>query len=279
MGRHSDYVLNQVTDVVVNASQTCITTAINEFILEIKNARRVVISNVNVESTTETAGAESNCENNLAVDQGELQRSADERMRRIMQTTSKTKGRVRDYRNVQVAVSESLTVDVTQNCIAEAINRIKIRLSDASDTITVQNVEVQQVARAVIQECLQNATVIIGEKPYPTMRDALEKAEAEGLFTTIVDGVTGGGGGGGEEDDDEQDKEAEEKKKRDDAVDGAIERELREQRAQPCTPASAETVRRLKERNAVLGAGAGALVILTLIGIMIYQLIYPVKRA
>lgn len=150
MGVNSKIILDQVADILVNVNQTCLTSAISSFILDIQNADTVNISNMNVTSTTNARPTK--CNPTVDVAKFDFDAMLKERVDTLFAVNAENMER---FKTLKIKIRESITVNVASSCIAIAISAMTIRIKDVRNTVTLKNINILQTARSQIRKSLQ----------------------------------------------------------------------------------------------------------------------------
>lgn len=164
MGVKTDAVLNHIASVIVNANQTCIASAAASFRLDIDKAEEVIISNIDVDASAGVSNT--SCKQIVSVEN--LLDLKD------LNLPSKTEA------NIRATLEETITIDVVSSCVSIAVASIQIRLGTIKNTVEIKNVNIKQIARAKIKECIQRVRVKNGS----TLGDFLLENEAEEITET-----------------------------------------------------------------------------------------------
>lgn len=183
MGRKTEALLEQMADVVVNVNQECIASAMASFDLDIKGAKEVVISGLDVRSDAKTKVAR--CESTQDVDVGLIQTKMSERLDEVVRAAQGMEG---DEVSLKVKIKETFTVNSTTNCTAVAIASTALRFANTKGNVTIRNVKVNQVARAQVAKCISNLQVRVGSGTRP-LKQFIEDHEDEIEVTPLKGGV------------------------------------------------------------------------------------------
>jgi hypothetical protein len=160
MGRKTETVLEVVSNVIVNVSQSCIASAVNDAIINVKGAREVVITGLTINSEAKT---EANCQQSQDVQIGPIHDALRSTLAAKMTTgVNKIQG---DTVKLAALITEAITVDVVSSCNALAINSLEIDIQNVKGNITIENLNVTQKAIAKIKQCIQKDTVRVGTVP------------------------------------------------------------------------------------------------------------------
>ena len=155
MGKKTEALLEQVADVIVQVTQECVNTAATGFNLEVDNADYVVIDGLTVDSTVETSTRR--CEKREDIDIGRIQSGVGDRLDQVVKAADGMRG---DEVQFKAKIKESITVKAATTCTAIALASTSLRFANTQGKVVIQNVKVNQVARAQIAKCISNVQAV-----------------------------------------------------------------------------------------------------------------------
>lgn len=181
MGRKTEAILEQIADVVVNNSQSCIASAIASVDIDISGAKEVVIDGMEFNSTVKTSVED--CESSEDIDVGLIQTKVNERMDEIVNAADSMTG---DEVKLKVGIQDLFEVNNEVNCTALAIATTTMKFANVENRVTFKDVEINQVATAAVKKCVSNLQVRVGDSKKP-LRNFLQEFE-DGIEVTPLKG-------------------------------------------------------------------------------------------
>lgn len=167
MSQKTQVILNTLAKVIVNINRTCISSALNQFKLDIKHAQNVDIDNLTMSATGQTQGK---CDQFKTVDMNAIKTGMQKQLDDMLSVNTN------DSKLIQLKTSivESINTKIVQECSVSSTNTTGILLKNITDTVSIKNVDVDQVAAAQMTQCIQNAQVTVGTNTIQPLKDYLD---------------------------------------------------------------------------------------------------------
>jgi len=179
MGRNAEALLEHISEIVVRNQHNCIASAVAVTRIDIQNADVIQLRGVRIESEAEKEVEDCSAQNDVMV--GSMHKDLEDRLDQVVQASPDRK------KEMKVALQEALTVETVSTCAAIALASTEINIQDVEGTVRLENVKMQQLARASIKSCLSNVKVRIGEADM-TLNEYLRSLEADMTVDALADG-------------------------------------------------------------------------------------------
>lgn len=157
--RKVNAVLDAMSSTIVKDQGKCLAQAANSVWIEAAGANNAIIRNVTI---NQSASATASCDFNDSVQIGALQTSLQDMLNGIITSANKESA---DNVNITDSISRSVTKDNVTSCVQNAVNNFRIQVGTVSGTLSVTDLNINQVATSSIKECLAGGNTKVGDVP------------------------------------------------------------------------------------------------------------------
>lgn len=187
--RYVQAILDIVSSSVVKINQSCLASARNSVLIDVLGASNVIVRNLNI---SQTADASISCQftNNVSVAStvAGVERMLDDLIEQTNATgkTKSTGGAFNDSTDIVKVtnrIANSLTKDIVNTCLAEAVNDFRLQIKRTKGTVTIHDMDIFQLATAHVQKCIKTATVQISASETMPLPDYIDSMLANGTIT------------------------------------------------------------------------------------------------
>lgn len=175
-------ILDLTASTIVNVNQSCLANAQNQILIKVGGATNVTLQNLNI---TQVADADVSCIFEADLDlQSTITGVADKLDNIVQQANASgsvdfdvlTGSTFFDHSSTNISVTNRIANSLTRNmvttCLASAINSYKIQIGKVGGNFTIKDMNINQVAKAHIIECLSTVKVDTGNGTNdPTLPD------------------------------------------------------------------------------------------------------------
>jgi hypothetical protein len=151
-------------DVMVKVHKLCFSTAITQLNVNISAEKQITIIDTTFGSSFESTSLCDVDKDYKVVSTAPFSNALDTRLNNSILSRDVNVVEFNEYKKkVKFIVDQFISVQILSKCLAVAVSSITLRLNAVS-TVTINNLQIDQAARAVILGCVQNTRVSINGK-------------------------------------------------------------------------------------------------------------------
>jgi len=163
VGRDTDALLDAVAEVIIQSQGGCLAAAENQILLEVSRAKNVRIEDVVLEQLAE---ASVDCTHTTDIRIGPLHNTLRDRLNQLVDSPAEDGGELTER------VVEAVRADAISACFAQTMNQYKVQVEKAKGDVTVIDLDLKQLAKSNIKNCLASENVRAGDT---SLLDMLEQ--------------------------------------------------------------------------------------------------------